>query len=58
MGFGDAQNGQHSWTLGEEQLIMLYKLCDLQSASSADGARRAYKAVFKDVVTMVAEIQE
>lgn len=44
--------------LTEEQLKMFHKLCDLQSATSADEARTAYKAGFKDGVTLMQEIQE
>lgn len=42
--------------LTEEQLTMFHKLCDLQSATSADEARTAYKAGFKDGATVVIEI--
>ena len=43
--------------LTEEQLMMLHKLCDLQSATSADEARTAYKAGFKDGVALMTEVQ-
>ena len=42
--------------LTEEQLTMFYKLCDLQSATSADEARTAYKTGFKDGATATIEI--
>ena len=43
--------------LTEEQLVMFHKLCDLQSATSADEARTAYKAGFKDGVAIMVEMQ-
>lgn len=43
-------------TLTDEQLTMFHKLCDLQSASTADDMRSAYKAGFKDGVALMAEI--
>ena len=42
--------------LTEEQLTMFHKLCDLQSATSADEARTAYKAGFKDGATVMIEV--
>lgn len=42
--------------LSEEQLITFHKLLDIQSATSADEARTAYKAGFKDGATIVIEI--
>lgn len=43
-------------SLTEEQLIIFHKLLDIQSATSADEARTAYKAGFKDGATVVIEI--
>ncbi len=43
--------------LTEEQLKMFHKLCNLQSATSADEARTAYKAGFKDGVALMSEVQ-
>lgn len=43
-------------TLTDEQLTMFHKLCDLQSATSADEARTAYKAGFKDGVALMSEV--
>lgn len=43
-------------SLTEEQLITFHKLLDIQSATSADEARTAYKAGFKDGATVVIEI--
>lgn len=45
-------------SLTEEQLTMFHMLCDLQSETAADDARTAYKAGFKDGVTLMQEIQE
>lgn len=42
--------------LTDEQLMMFHKLFDLQSATSADEARIAYKAGFKDGARGVFEI--
>ena len=42
--------------LTDEQLIMFHKLCDLQSATSADEARTAYKAEFKDGATVMIKV--
>ncbi|MDE5772723.1 MAG: hypothetical protein K2I06_14070 [Ruminococcus sp.] len=43
--------------LTEEQLKMFHKLCDLQSSTSADEARTAYKASFKDGLALMREVQ-
>lgn len=45
-------------SLTVEQLITFHKLLDIQSETSADDARTAYKAGFKDGVTLMQEIQE
>lgn len=43
-------------SLTEEQLITFHKLLDIQSATSADEARTAYKAGFKDGATAMIEV--
>ena len=43
-------------SLTEEQLITFHKLLDIQSETSADEARTAYKAGFKDGATVMIEI--
>lgn len=45
-------------SLAEEQLIIFHKLLDIQSETSADEARTAYKAGFKDGVALMNEVQE
>lgn len=45
-------------SLNEEQESIFHKLCDLQSETTADEMRAAYKAGFKDGVTLMKEIQE
>ena len=45
-------------SLTEEQTILYLKLCDLQSETAAAEMRAAYKAGFKDGVTLMREIQE
>ena len=45
-------------SLTEEQIILFHKLCDLQSETAAAEMRAAYKAGFKDGVTLMREIQE
>lgn len=45
-------------SLTEDQTILFHKLCDLQSETAADEVRDAYKAGFKDGVTMMNEIIE
>lgn len=45
-------------SLTEEQTIIFHKLCDLQSETAADEMRAAYKAGFKDGVTLMKEVQE
>lgn len=45
-------------SLTEEQTIIFHKLCDLQSETAADEMRAAYKAVFKDGVALMKEVQE
>lgn len=45
-------------SLTEEQQDIFHKLCDLQSETTADEMRAAYKAGFKDGVTLMKEIQE
>lgn len=45
-------------SLNEEQESTFHKLCDLQSETTADEMRAAYKAGFKDGVTLMKEIQE
>lgn len=44
-------------SLTEEQLITFHKLLDIQSATSSDEARTAYKAGFKDGANMMIEIE-
>lgn len=44
-------------SLTEEQLITFHKLLDIQSTTSADEARTAYKAGFKDGVAITSEVQ-
>ncbi len=44
-------------SLTEEQLITFHKLLDIQSTTSADEARTAYKAGFKDGVALMSEVQ-
>ncbi len=43
-------------SLLEAQLITFHKLLDIQSTTSADEARTAYKAGFKDGVKMMIEV--
>ena len=45
-------------SLTEEQTIIFHQLCDLQSETTADEMRAAYKAGFKDGATMMQEIQD
>ena len=45
-------------SLTEEQTILYHKLCDMQSDTAAAEMRAAYKAGFKDGVTLMREIQE
>ena len=45
-------------SLTEEQQDIFHKLCDLQSETAADEMRAAYKAGFKDGVTLMKEVQE
>ena len=45
-------------SLTEKQIIMFHKLCDLQSETAAAEMRAAYKAGFKDGVTLMREIQD
>lgn len=45
-------------SLTEKQTILYHKLCDLQSETAAAEMRAAYKAGFKDGVTLMREIQE
>ena len=45
-------------SLTEEQTILYHKLCDLQSETAAAEMRAAYRAGFKDGVTLMREIQE
>ena len=45
-------------SLTEEQEIIFHKLCDLQSETAADEMRDAYKAGFKDGVTLMRELQQ
>ena len=45
-------------SLTEEQTILYHKLCDVQSETAAAEMRAAYKAGFKDGVTLMREIQE
>lgn len=44
--------------LSEEQIKMFHKLLDIQSAALADEIRTAYKAGFKDGVTLMKELDE
>ena len=44
-------------SLTEEQTIIFHQLCDLQSETTADEMRAAYKAGFKDGATLMQEIQ-
>lgn len=43
-------------SLTEEQLITFHKLLDIQSATSSDEMRAAYKAGFKDGATAMIEV--
>ncbi|MCM1227704.1 MAG: hypothetical protein NC320_09865 [Clostridium sp.] len=43
--------------LTEKQIKMFHRLCDLQSETSADETRAAYKAGFKDGVALMIEVQ-
>lgn len=43
-------------SLTEEQLITFHKLLDIQSTTSADEMRAAYKAGFKDEATVMIEV--
>ncbi len=43
-------------SLTEDQLITFHKLLDIQSATSADEARTAYKTGFKDGATAMIEV--
>ena len=45
-------------SLTEEQQDIFHKLCDLQSETVADEMRAAYKAGFRDGVTLMKEAQE
>lgn len=45
-------------SLTEEQQDIFHKLCDLQSETTADEMRVAYKAGFKDGVALMKEVQE
>ena len=45
-------------SLTEEQTIIFHKLCDQQSETAADEMRAAYKAGFRDGVTLMKEAQE
>ena len=45
-------------SLTEAHTILYHKLCDLQSETAAAEMRAAYKAGFKDGVTLMREIQE
>ena len=45
-------------SLTDEQQNIFHKLCDLQSETAADEMRAAYKAGFKDGVTLLREVQE
>ncbi len=45
-------------SLTEKQAIVFHKLCDLQSETAADEMRAAYKAGFRDGVTLMKEAQE
>ena len=45
-------------SLTEEQLITFHKLLDIQSETSADEMRAAYKAGFKDGVSLINELLE
>ena len=45
-------------SLTEEQIIMFHKLCDLQSETAAAEMRAAYKAGFKDGVSLMREVHE
>ena len=49
---------QFERSLTEEQTIMFHNLCDLQSETTADEMRAAYKAGFKDGVALITEVQE
>ena len=42
----------------EQTAILFHKLCDLQSETAAAEMRAAYKAGFKDGVSMMREVQE
>ena len=45
-------------SLTVEQTIIFHKICDLQRETAADEMRAAYKAGFKDGVTLMKEVQE
>ena len=45
-------------SLTEEQIIIFHKLLDIQSTTSADEARTAYKTGFKDGIAFMREVQE
>lgn len=49
---------QFEKSLTEEQTVMFHNLCDMQSETTADEMRAAYKAGFKDGVALTKEIQE
>ena len=44
--------------LTEEQLITFHKLLDIQSTTSADKMKAAYKAGFKDGMALMSEMQK
>ena len=44
-------------SLTEEQTIIFHKLCDLQSETSANEMRAAYKVGFKDGAALIREMQ-
>ena len=45
-------------SLTDEQIKMFHKLCNLQSETTADEMRAAYKVGFKDGVALMREVQE
>ena len=45
-------------SLTEDKTIIFHRLCDLQSETVADEMRAAYKAGFRDGVTLMKEAQE
>lgn len=49
---------QFEKSLTEEQTIIFHNLCDLQSETAADEMRAAYKAGFKDGISLMKEVYD